>query len=66
MKAWLVLFALLFVLAQFGLWVKTFIAPLPWYIFGGILLAIASNYEKAITNMINSQMDKVFKGNNHE
>jgi len=44
MKAWLVLFVLLFVLAQFGLWVKNFIAPLPWYIFGGILLAIASNY----------------------
>ncbi|WP_069789716.1 hypothetical protein A5482_007105 [Cyanobacterium sp. IPPAS B-1200] len=66
MKAWLVLFVLLFVLAQFGLWVKNFIAPLPWYIFGGILLAIASNYEKAITDFMNSQINRVFKGNSHE
>ncbi|AFZ46783.1 hypothetical protein Cyast_0811 [Cyanobacterium stanieri PCC 7202] len=66
MKAWLILFFLLFVLAQLGMWAKSFIAPLPWYIFGGILLAIASNYEKAITDFMNTQVNRLFKGGKYE
>lgn len=42
---WLVCVGVLFVLAEFVLWIKDFILPLPVYILGGAFLAIASNYE---------------------
>lgn len=60
MKVWLTLFFLLFALAQFFLWLKNFIIPLPGYIFGGICLAIVSNYEKNITTFCNTQIQKLF------
>ena len=51
LKAWLVGVAILFVLAEFGIWLKQFIVPLPIYILGGAFLAIASNYERGIISM---------------
>ncbi len=63
MKVWFSLFVILFVLAQLGMWLKSFIMPLPWYIFGGIFLAIASNYEKNIIDFMNTQANKIFTRN---
>jgi len=47
-KAWLFGVAILFVLAEFSIWLKQFMLPLPIYILGGAFLAIASNYEKGL------------------
>lgn len=47
-KAWLFGVAILFVLAEFSMWLKQFILPLPIYILAGAFLAIASNYEKGL------------------
>jgi hypothetical protein len=55
MKAWLVSVAILFVLAEFSLWVKNFMLPLPIYILAGAFLAIASNYEKGIVALFRQQ-----------
>jgi hypothetical protein len=51
LKAWLFGVGILFVLAEFGIWLKQFILPLPIYILGGAFLAIASNYEQGIIAM---------------
>ena len=51
LKAWLVGVGILFVLAEFAIWLKQFILPLPLYILGGAFLAIASNYEQSIISM---------------
>ena len=48
LKAWLFGFGILFVLAEFSIWLKQFILPLPIYIFAGAFLAIASNYERGL------------------
>ena len=48
LKAWLFGVGILFVLAEFSIWLKQFILPLPLYILGGAFLAIASNYERGI------------------
>lgn len=50
-QAWLVSVGILFVLAEFSIWLKQFILPLPLYVFAGAFLAIASNYEKSIIAM---------------
>lgn len=50
-KAWLIGVGILFVLAEFGIWLKQFMLPLPFYILGGAFLAIASNYEHGIIRM---------------
>ena len=47
-KAWLFGFGILFVLAEFSIWLQQFILPLPIYIFAGAFLAIASNYERGL------------------
>ena len=57
MKAWLISVAILFVLAEFSLWVKDFILPLPIYILGGAFLAIASNYEKGIMALFRQELN---------
>ena len=46
MKFWLASVILLFVLAQLFQWMKQVSIPLPVFILGGALLAIASNYDK--------------------
>ena len=51
LKAWLVSVGILFVLAEFSIWLKQFMLPLPIYVLGGAFLAIASNYEKGIMTM---------------
>lgn len=51
LKAWLVSVGILFVLAEFSIWLKQFMLPLPIYVLGGAFLAIASNYEKGIIAM---------------
>ena len=55
MRFWLLSFVLIFALAQFIFWVKNFFLPLPFYIFGGAFLAIASNYEQGIIKLITSK-----------
>lgn len=47
-KAWLFGVGILFVLAEFSIWLKQFMLPLPIYVLGGACLAIASNYEKGL------------------
>lgn len=54
-KAWLFGVGILFVLTEFTLWLKQFILPLPIYILGGALLAIASNYEQGLIAMFRQQ-----------
>ena len=51
LKAWLFGFGILFVLAEFSIWLKQFILPLPIYIFAGAFLAIASNYEGGLITL---------------
>ena len=48
LKAWLFGVGILFVLAEFSMWLKQFILPLPIYILAGAFLAIASNYEQGL------------------
>lgn len=55
LKAWLFSVGILFVLVEFGIWLKQFILPLPIYILGGAFLAIASNYEQGIIGMFRQQ-----------
>ncbi|MEM1368964.1 MAG: hypothetical protein AAGG02_13305 [Cyanobacteria bacterium P01_H01_bin.15] len=50
MRLWIASFIVLFILAQFGLWVKSILLPLPFAIFGGAFLALASNYDKGISD----------------
>lgn len=59
MKVWLVSFVFIFGLAQFVLWVKDFFLPLPVYVLGGALLAIASNYDKGIKSFFGSVGDSI-------
>jgi len=53
MRVWLVCFFVLFALAEFFKWLRGFSVPLPIYILGGALLAIASNYDKIFGSYIN-------------
>ncbi|MBV8883244.1 MAG: hypothetical protein JO235_04490 [Chroococcidiopsidaceae cyanobacterium CP_BM_RX_35] len=46
MRIWLTCFGVLFAIAEFCQWVQHLTLPLPVYILGGALLAIASNYNK--------------------
>ncbi|MEL6496324.1 MAG: hypothetical protein AAFQ41_14560 [Cyanobacteria bacterium J06623_7] len=55
LKAWLVGVGILFVLAEFSIWLKQFILPLPLYILGGAFLAIASNYERGIIGLFRQE-----------
>ena len=48
LKAWLFGVGILFVLAEFSIWLKQFILPLPIYILAGAFLAISSNYEQGL------------------
>lgn len=54
-KAWLVSVGILFILAEFSLWLRNFMLPLPVYILGGAFLAIASNYERGIVALFRQQ-----------
>ena len=55
LKAWLFGVGILFVLAEFSIWLKQFILPLPIYILAGAFLAIASNYEQGIIALFRQQ-----------
>jgi hypothetical protein len=48
MRVWLACFFVLFALAEFFDWVKELSLPLPIYILGGAILAVASNYDKMV------------------
>ncbi len=54
-KAWLFGVGILFVLAEFSIWLKQFMLPLPIYILGGAFLAIASNYEKGLSALFRQE-----------
>ncbi len=55
LKAWLFGVGILYVLAEFSIWLKQFILPLPIYILAGAFLAIASNYEQGIIALFRQQ-----------
>jgi hypothetical protein len=46
MKIWIGSFFVLFAIAELFQWLKGFTLPMPVYIVGGALLAIASNYDR--------------------
>ncbi|MBW4623013.1 MAG: hypothetical protein KME17_27095 [Cyanosarcina radialis HA8281-LM2] len=46
MKVWISTFVVLFAIAELFQWLKGFTLPMPAYILGGALLAIASNYDR--------------------
>lgn len=46
MRIWIISFLVLFGIAELYPWVTHFTVPLPMFILGGALLAIASNYGK--------------------
>ena len=48
MKVWLTCFFVLFVIAEFYQWAQHLSIPLPFYIFGGAVLAVASNTDKRL------------------
>ena len=56
MKVWVASFFVLFSLAEFYHWIEGISVPLPVYIIGGLLLAIASNYEKGICSFLESEV----------
>ena len=55
LKAWLFGVGILYVLAEFSIWLKQFILPLPLYILAGAFLAIASNYEQGLIALFRQQ-----------
>ncbi|MBA2747473.1 MAG: hypothetical protein H0U45_01750 [Tatlockia sp.] len=48
MKVWLSCFFVLFAIAEFYQWAQHVSIPLPFYIFGGAVLAVASNTNKRL------------------
>ena len=56
MKVWVASFFVLFSLAEFYHWIEGIRVPLPVYLIGGLLLAIASNYEKGICSFLESEV----------
>ena len=48
MKVWLSCFFGLFAIAEFYQWAQHVSIPLPFYIFGGAVLAVASNPDKRL------------------
>lgn len=46
MRVWLVSFVILFAIARLFQWIQQLSVPLPVFILGGVILAIASNYDK--------------------
>ena len=48
MKVWLSCFFVLFAIAEFYQWAQYVSIPLPFYIFGGAVLAVASNTDKRL------------------
>ncbi|PSB32535.1 hypothetical protein [Chlorogloea sp. CCALA 695] len=48
MKVWLSCFFVLFAIAEFYQWAQHLSIPLPFYIFGGAVLAVASNTDKRL------------------
>lgn len=57
LKAWLFGVGILFVLAEFSIWLKQFILPLPIYILAGSFLAIASNYERGLIALFRGETE---------
>jgi uncharacterized membrane protein len=54
MRVWLACFFVLFALAEFFDWVKELSLPLPIYILGGAILAVASNYDKMVGSSLSN------------
>lgn len=59
MRVWLVTCILLFILVELYQWVKGFILPLPIYVLAGAFLAIASNYDKGMSSLLNQSSQKI-------
>ncbi|MEL6441745.1 MAG: hypothetical protein AAFQ80_21140 [Cyanobacteria bacterium J06621_8] len=56
LQAWLFGVAILFVLAEFSIWLKQFMVSLPIYILAGAFLAIASNYDSGLIASFRKQI----------
>ena len=50
---WVLIVVILFVGVQLFQWLQGAILPLPLYVMAGAFLAIASNYDKGIGQLIN-------------
>ncbi|WP_038021033.1 hypothetical protein [Synechocystis sp. PCC 7509] len=48
MKVWLSCFLVLFAIAELYQWAQNVTLPLPFYILGGAVLAVASNTDKRL------------------
>jgi hypothetical protein len=64
MRVWIFSFLVLFGMVELYQWMKDFSVPLPIFIVGGALLAIASNYGKYTSWSFSQQSDE-FDVNNH-
>lgn len=51
MKVWLLSVALLFGVVEFYQWLQEVTLPLPLYAIAGVMLAIASNYNKGLRSL---------------
>lgn len=52
MRVWLLSVALLFVVVEFYQWLQEVTLPLPLYAIAGVILAIASNYNKGLRSLL--------------
>ena len=55
-RSWLTIVAILFILIELLQWIKGVILPLPIYVLGGALLAIASNYDKGTSFLLTEKV----------
>ncbi len=53
LSSWLVISVIIFGCVELFQWAKGAMLPLPIYVLGGALLAIASNYEKGLGLLFN-------------
>jgi hypothetical protein len=59
MKVWLLSVALLFGVVEFYQWLQEVTLPLPLYAIAGVMLAIASNYNKGLRSGFERPTDTV-------
>jgi hypothetical protein len=56
-KVWLVSCGIFFLAVEVLQWAQEWVVPLPLYIIGGSILAIASNTDKGITTVFQQSQD---------
>ena len=58
MRLWLTIVAILFIAVELFQWVKGVMLPLPVYVLGGALMAIASNYDKGMSFLLTEKVQE--------